>query len=139
MKVRHQKITYFQLFHVIIEKSLRIFLGIQNVHPTLKVHIVCHSLKNYLEYKAAGRYKLWREERSVNQKQPWTDTVELEKDIKTVNITILDVPKNRDMEDIKMIQIELIEMQTVMSKMKNTVWRMADETLQKKRLVNLKI
>lgn len=83
---------------------------------------------------------MWREERSVNQKQPWTDTVELvKKDIKTVNITTLDVPKNRDLEDIKMIQIELTEMQTIMSKMKNTVCRMADETLQKKRLVNLKI
>ena len=59
--------------------------------------------------------------------------------IKTVNITTLDVPKNRDMEDIKMIQIELTEMKTIMSKMKNTVCRMADETLQKKWLVNLKI
>ena len=63
----------------------------------------------------------------------------VKKDIKTVNITTLDVPKNRDLEDIKMIQIELTEMQTIMSKMKNTVFRMADETLQKKRLVNLKI
>ena len=43
------------------------------------------------------------------------------------------------MEDIKMIQIELTEMKTIMSKMKNTVCRMADETLQKKWLVNLKI
>ena len=43
------------------------------------------------------------------------------------------------MEDIKMIQIELTEMKTIMSKMKNIVCRMADETLQKKWLVNLKI
>lgn len=91
-------------------------------------------------YKAAGRYKSWREERLVDQKRPWTDTVELvELIIKTVNITTLDVPKNRDMEDIKMIQIELTEMKTIMSKMKNIVCRMADETLQKKWLVNLKI
>ena len=34
-------------------------------------------------------------------------TIFLKKDIKTVNITTLDVPKNRDLEDIKMIQNNL--------------------------------